>query len=102
MASSTLILGTLGANIVFGTGDADTISSETTREYTKEVQATNGLGEVVAIAHSAPVESQRIEKYGTQTTEDIGENGNIRVSVRRSNEDFARVTVERKALIAAS
>ena len=99
MASSQFIIGTLGANMVFGTGDADVISSETTDEYTKEVQAVDGTGKVVAIAHSAPIRSVKVEKYGTTSTDAIGVDGAIRVSMRRSNEDFSRVSVETKELL---
>lgn len=99
MASSQFIIGTLNANMVYGTGDVDVVSSETTNEYTKEVQAVDGNGKIVAIALSAPIQSIRQEKYGTATSDVIGENNNIRVSLRRSNEDFARVTVEKKMLI---
>lgn len=100
MASASYIIGALGDNMVFGCADADTISSEDTQEYTKEVQAVNGFGAVVALALSAPIQSVRSEKYGTSTPEEIGVSNNIRVTIRRSNEDFARVSVEQKFLMA--
>jgi hypothetical protein len=103
MASAQLIIGSLSSTMVYGTGDADVVSSEQTDEYTKEVQAVDGLGRVIAIALSAPIRSTRVEKYGTTTPEELGgANNNIRVSLRRSNEDFARVTVETKQILATT
>lgn len=102
MASAQLIIGNLNSNMVYGTGDADVLSIDQTDEFTKEVQAVDGNGKVVAIAFFAPVRSVRKEKYGTTTPEELGTNNNIRVNLRRSNEDFARVTVETKELLATS
>lgn len=75
----------------FGTGDAEVISSETTEEFLRETPAVDGEGTVVAIMYSGKVRRVREERYG----EVLAGTGNvIRSTIRKSNEDFVRSSVE--------
>ena len=99
MASSTFIIGELNENMVYGTGDADVISSETRDAYSNSQQAVDGNGKVLAVLFTAPLRTVTEERYGTVTTNSIGVDGVTSVSMRRSNQDFARITTEKTVLI---
>ena len=99
MASSTFIIGELNENMVYGTGDADVISSETRDAYSNSQQAVDGNGKVLAVLYSAPLRTISEERYGTVTTNAIGVDGVTSVSMRRSNQDFARISTEKTELI---
>lgn len=99
MASSTYLIGELSENMVFGTGDPDVISSETKDAYQNSQQAVDGNGKVLAVLYSAPLRTISEERYGTVTTNAIGVDGVTSVSMRRSNQDFARISTEKTELI---
>lgn len=75
----------------FGTGDADIISTEITEEFLRETPAISGLGDVVAIMYSGKVRRAREERYGEIAA---GAGNIIRSTIRKSNEDFVRSSVE--------
>jgi hypothetical protein len=99
MASSTYVIGTLSEKMVFGTGDADVVSSETKDAYQNSQQAVDGNGKVLAVLYSAPIRTISEERYGTVTSNAIGADGVTSVSMKRSNQDFARISTEKTVLI---
>lgn len=94
-------------NRTFGTGDADTLSKETSFEPAVDVACKNGLGEIEGWVVGNYTKSVRTTEYGSATdantapTSASATNVTVRKTVSASNEDFVKVTLETRELVSA-
>lgn len=77
----------------FGTGDADILTRETTREYSQLVEGKDGLGDITDVIGIGKKTTIRETKFGTGA--EILENDIINVQIVASNEDFTKTTLTR-------
>ena len=101
-----MALRTIGSGVAtadFGTGDAAVLSKEVTIESTTDVAKKDGTGAVVGYIIGNDVVSTRETKYGAAAdlTATALTGNVIRKTVSASNEDFIKITLESKDLVAS-
>lgn len=74
----------------FGTGSAEVLSRETTKEYSQVIEGKDGLGDITDVIGIGKKTTVRETKFGTSDEELGGEVTSI--AINASNEDFTKVT----------
>ena len=75
----------------YGTGDAEVLSRETTKEYSQIVEGKNGEGDITDVIGIGKKTTIRETKFGTGAEVLGGDIQNIVINA--SNEDFTKTTV---------
>jgi O-glycosyl hydrolase len=74
----------------FGTGDAEVLSRETTKEYSQVIEGKDGLGDITDVIGVGKKTTVRETKFGTGLEELGGDI--VNVTITASNEDFTKTT----------
>jgi hypothetical protein len=99
MALTNLVFSGSGQNLIYGTGDVNTLSKSIQKKFGSRVEVVNGNGAIQDIIYSGEETSITETKVGTNI--DAVGNGNIsegiviRSSIKYSNEDVSRVETEK-------
>jgi hypothetical protein len=78
-------------NAAFGTGSADVLSRETTKEYSQIVEGKDGNGDITDVIGIGKKTTVRETKLGSDGADLAGNVTNVVIAA--SNEDFTKTTV---------